>query len=733
MFVHDDKQEKFLKDPFDDSILIGDSGTGKTKCITKKIIDDNIQHTKYIVIFNKKPFFKTELNVKTYHELTGYILQKLENTQCCSENISLLSAVRSIKKHQVNILRKTKCLRKTRIIIADDCQNISQLQYDFLLTLKNKLGIKLILVGCISQTSNIDYIITYHLNHNTKKYILTKNYRMSPEIETFSNNFKISAEVNSKINLLEANLPTIYCNTKTKIFTKILNIIKKSNDRHNIAIIGTHKKYDSNNLGLSPLSKYLEENDIECVKHYELEHCCYKLEKNKINLFTIYNINEIEFDKIILLNFHYNPHSYNDYKMLFYNAITRAKNELFICVNNEAICYKKVKYCNIQGYTPTYPVCSNTNEKISKKVSNLTNKYFKDDDFDGLYQNLEFTETTYKLYQVKSININKSESKQLGTFIKSTLKYYSDLFNNVTSTDNIQPTSQYTDILENHINKIKRLALLTRHCTFFKNVSHPNLKIYGIIDMLFEDTIIFLKFGNVSIVDKINSFLLFHCYHNKWNTKLSFEIWDLNSGTSYIISFKNTLSNFDISLALSLKFNIKMENLIFVYDLETTGLNVKSCEIIERHFHEITHNTQISNGVIKPYKYVPPIVLSITGITKKELRNGEQLSLFKSQIKLILDNSVNPIFIAHNGNVFDHKIMKKQFILNDKCKFLDSRMVIRQLSDIPIKNESLSEIYKKILGKKFSGKAHRAKEDVIMLLHIFNKLGITEETFLLLT
>ena len=121
-----------------------------------------------------------------------------------------------------------------------------------------------------------------------------------------------------------------------------------------------------------------------------------------------------------------------------------------------------------------------------------------------------------------------------------------------------------------------------------------------------------------------------------------------------------------------------------------------------------------------------------TGITKNELRNGEQLSSFKSQMKLILDNSINPIFIAHNGNVFDHKIMKKQFILNDKCKFLDSRMIIRQLSDISIKNESLSETYKKILGKKFSGKAHRAKEDVIMLLHIFDKLGLTDETFLLL-
>ena len=38
----------------------------------------------------------------------------------------------------------------------------------------------------------------------------------------------------------------------------------------------------------------------------------------------------------------------------------------------------------------------------------------------------------------------------------------------------------------------------------------------------------------------------------------------------------------------------------------------------------------------------------------------------------------NPIFVAHNGNSFDHKLLlQKQILKPNKCRLLDSRIILR--------------------------------------------------------
>lgn len=88
-----------------------------------------------------------------------------------------------------------------------------------------------------------------------------------------------------------------------------------------------------------------------------------------------------------------------------------------------------------------------------------------------------------------------------------------------------------------------------------------------------------------------------------------------------------------------------------------------------------------------------------------------------------------PIFIAHNGNSFDHKILLNEKILSyDNCKLLDSRMIIRLFLNDNITNKSLSDIFKHLFN--YIPISHRASADVKMLISIFNKLGITEEKIL---
>jgi hypothetical protein len=61
---------------------------------------------------------------------------------------------------------------------------------------------------------------------------------------------------------------------------------------------------------------------------------------------------------------------------------------------------------------------------------------------------------------------------------------------------------------------------------------------------------------------------------------------------------------------------------------------------------------------------------------------------------------------------------------------LDSRQIIRQLSQNKVGGESLTDTYKIVLEHDYKGKAHRARADVIMVLDIFNKIGITETMLL---
>ena len=102
------------------------------------------------------------------------------------------------------------------------------------------------------------------------------------------------------------------------------------------------------------------------------------------------------------------------------------------------------------------------------------------------------------------------------------------------------------------------------------------------------------------------------------------------------------------------------------------------------------------------------------------------LQHFRNDIDTLLNYCEKPIFIAHNGNSFDHKLLLSKEILKiEKCHFLDSRMIIRLFLDNPVSEKSLSDIFKYLF--RFLPIVHRAESDVHMLIEIFRKLEIIEE------
>ena len=366
--------------------------------------------------------------------------------------------------------------------------------------------------------------------------------------------------------------------------------------------------------------------------------------------------------------------------------------------------------------------------------------------FEFYYGLFNMKDTRATKYIKSEINVAGNTNNTVNK--NATTKIANELFNNISDENEIQnvvnlcckQNNYETDKLDSYIRAIRKIskvikamALTSSHLKFNVKFKHPNLQTSGKMDMLEnKKTIIYVKYGSdeISTDEKLNLFLQYHSYHNKWISKKNIKIWNFKTGNEINLSFNPLRTNIVMTCGLAALLNIKLQNMIFIYDLETTGLNIFKCDIIERYFHELNHDEMISEGVIKPRWKLAEKIIDLTGITQNDVNNGQQIYVFLQEMANILAICNNPIFIAQNGNMFDHKILKIRKIFNENCKCLDSRTIINSKSDQKLGNKALSKIYELVMGNEYSGKIHRAKADVIMILHVFKKLNITEETIL---
>jgi DNA polymerase III epsilon subunit-like protein len=278
---------------------------------------------------------------------------------------------------------------------------------------------------------------------------------------------------------------------------------------------------------------------------------------------------------------------------------------------------------------------------------------------------------------------------------------------------------------------IRRIIKYSRECSsgykFQNKNNHSNLPIFGYTDIIFDNKIIDIKFTKTFKPSYVYQLLLY--YNNmypKWDIKKDLEIINLFTGLKTIINVDENLTNTKLNYYLCNTFNLKMKNNIIVYDLETTGLDTDSCEIIERYMYDMSLNDVFSEGLIKPRTRIPYHICCVTGITNDMVYDKENIINFKRELINKLKYYDKPVFIAHNGNNYDHKILKRfNFIDNNNSIFLDSRNIIHTHLKINTHKLDLSHIYKLFFNEDI--RAHRAKEDTDMLLSIFNKININCE------
>ena len=272
---------------------------------------------------------------------------------------------------------------------------------------------------------------------------------------------------------------------------------------------------------------------------------------------------------------------------------------------------------------------------------------------------------------------------------------------------------------------------------FQKNIIHRNLPIKGIIDIINEDTIVDLKFStSQSLENYIDQVIMYYLiYDNSLVNKKSLELWNLYNGERIIINLNlNNINKKNLLSLLGNTINEKLTNMIFFYDLETSGLidntiihgynYINYPDIIEIYIEEYNSKSVWCNSLVtlQTVNYLSPIITDITGITQNDLDlEGKNIDYIKNEIKLLLNICKDPVFIAHNGNRFDHRIMKYNKIFDEEMLLLDSMSILNLY--INSKNIIGSQKLEKIYQYYFEDDviAHRAKADVHMLIKIFEK------------
>ncbi len=270
---------------------------------------------------------------------------------------------------------------------------------------------------------------------------------------------------------------------------------------------------------------------------------------------------------------------------------------------------------------------------------------------------------------------------------------------------------------------------------FHEKKVHHNLPFVGEFDMINKHAIVDLKFSQSSMDRYVDQLLMYYMiYDPTLQSNISLELWNILKGEKIVIEINRTEIKKVIWLQVLCKaLHQKLRNMVFIYDLETTGLYYtnRKVDILERHVEDYGTRSVWSYGLVKPVHipFIPFEITQLTGITKELVyTEGEHIDEMKAEFENIFKYCEKPIFIAHNGSAFDHKILFENEMLQEhECVCVDSRYLLRLLiADARISEKSLSEIYKYYYPEnvEFVKSAHRAQADVEMLIQIFTKLGL---------
>ena len=156
--------------------------------------------------------------------------------------------------------------------------------------------------------------------------------------------------------------------------------------------------------------------------------------------------------------------------------------------------------------------------------------------------------------------------------------------------------------------------------------------------------------------------------------------------------------------------------LIF-FDLETTGLNPDSDEVIEIGAIKVKGGEVIEHfhSFVRPHRNIPSLVTNLTGITFDDVKDAPEPGAIKEKLKRFISDY--PL-IAHNVS-FDRIFLEKFLGEHLPNEFFDT-LELSRIFFPSLQSHSLQNLVKTLSLKK--EEAHRALSDTMMLFSLFNKI-----------
>lgn len=161
---------------------------------------------------------------------------------------------------------------------------------------------------------------------------------------------------------------------------------------------------------------------------------------------------------------------------------------------------------------------------------------------------------------------------------------------------------------------------------------------------------------------------------------------------------------------------------IHAVDIETTGLDVLAHEIIEIGIARLDLDTgevtPVFTSFVRPIQPIQPHITEITGIIPDDLKHAPPVEQLGHTIAAMLSGSLT---VAHNAE-FDFSFLRKffgsEFISDNDIAVIDTLKLSRQWINSPRYSLGFLTDYLKLPQER----AHRAADDAVMCLRLFNHM-----------
>jgi DNA polymerase III epsilon subunit-like protein len=702
-----------------------------------KFINSISPHETKMISNSRKKSDKISIFQGTIDQIEKDILKELKNSKIDLSDIAIIGPVKRCNIKDGNYLNIglsliVNALSKNKINFIKHYTDTNNAKFDNnkIVTKENHVNLFTI-HGCKGLEFEKVYLLNYHFT----------TFGIIPTLADY-NIFKYLwyvgvSRAKSKLTIYKAKDKILWPLTQ-KVDPKILQTNFKPKYKKKLKFNEPRKE-----LGFA-VTTYLE--DLKPHQLYQYQNLI-KFEKEGKKIFTIkkklleYNNFSALYGRFIEAVFEFYYYYFQDElpeKNLFSRIIYQLKNTVTIPNEYVKSCKILLKKLNISLNTPvnleTFEIIKYQLDSSEIIFYEYLKTQVKNDDISLLKKNF------FLIYENKVI---KQHSKKIIRICKKMIKNIkkgkvSDIFEIILYRYQLETESGYlldTDFtehlesVEGIIEEIKKFAekIKDDKLTFQYFSKHPNFPIRGILDIvnLEKKQIIDIKFTKKFHIKHALQLLFY--YNNlvpAWDEEYELLIYNFYTGEIYQIKFDKSATNYQFLKLLANTTNTKLSKMLFCYDLETTGLDITSLQITERYFEEYNLKFSPSNGFVKIKGKIPLEIIKITGITDKMVKKGDSLNIFLGEIKDIFKYCDHPKFMAHNGSVFDHKVLfsKLPKCINSKNQLLDSRYIIRMLSKKDTLKLSLSDTYTEVVKKEIIN-AHRAKDDVDMMVEILKKLN----------